>query len=201
MKEYSDNFMKRYKILTTIFSLIITLVSTGFAQDNIYTWRAPNGNMVFSQTTPIFEEEFEEIGVRATSRSHSESSPILDQLRAIKENNLYVTQEEHEPVNADKSHQRKTLNVRIISPSSGERMFAHGLKLAITLEPRLTADDHPVFLVNDIPTRGHYENGTWFIYRPNPGPIDIAVRGSTHDHKIINSTDNTQITIRNVLGR
>ena len=76
-----------------------------------------------------------------------------------------------------------------------------GIKLQITLEPRLTADDHPVFLVNDIATRGHYESGTWFIYRPNPGPIDISVRGNTHDHKIINSPGDTQIFIRSVLGR
>ena len=193
--------MKKYKILTIISSLAITFVSTGFAQDSIYTWRAPDGSVVFSQTAPIFEEEYEEVGVRRTSGSHSESSPILDQLRAMKENNLYIAHEENEPVNAKNPRERETLNVRIISPSSGERMFAHGLKLAITLEPRLTADDHPVFLVNDIPIRGHYENGTWFIYRPNPGAVDITVRGSTHDHKIINSTNETHITIRSVLGR
>jgi hypothetical protein len=39
------------------------------------------------------------------------------------------------------------------------------------------------------------------IYRPNPGPVDISVRGTTRDHKIINSTKDTQIFIRSVLGR
>ena len=193
--------MKNYKILAIISSLAITLVSTGFAEDNIYTWRDGQGRVVFSQTAPMFEEEFEQVGVRSTSRSHSESSPILDQLRAVKENNLYIAQEENEPVNAKKPRERETLDVRIVSPSNGERMFAHGLTLTLTLEPRLQAYDHPVFLVNDIPTRGHYENGTWSIYRPNPGPIDLSVRGSTHDHKIINSTSDTQITLRNVIGR
>jgi hypothetical protein len=193
--------MKLYKKLTFLFGTLIILTATGYSQGNIYTWQNARGNTVFSQTTPIFEEQFEEVGVRRTSGSHSESSPILDRLKAMKENNLYVDQEENEPVNANKPRERETLNVLIISPSNGERMFAHGLKLAITLEPRLTADDHPVFLVNDIPIRGHYENGIWFIYRPNPGPVDISVRGTTRDHKIINSTKDTQIFIRSILGR
>jgi hypothetical protein len=80
-------------------------------------------------------------------------------------------------------------------------MFNHGHKLVITLEPRLQAYDSPVFLVNDIATRGHYQNGTWSIYRPNPGHVDIAVRGSTHDHKIINSTSDTHIMLKSVMGR
>jgi hypothetical protein len=192
--------MKYLKILTIIPSSLIILTSVGYAQDNIYTWRSANGNVVFSQIAPIFEKEFKEVGVRRTSQIHSESSPILSQLDTIKKNDLYIKQEESKPKD-NKTHQRKTLNVRIISPTNNDRIFAHGLKLAITLEPRLTADDSPVFLVNDIPTRGHYQNGLWMIYRPNPGPVDITVRGSTHDHKIINSTGNTQITLKSVFGR
>lgn len=195
--------MKNYKSIVIITTLAIAFISIGLAQDNVYTWRDTQGRVVFSQTAPIFEEEFEEVGVRRTSGSHSESSPILDQLRTIKESNLYIAEKEHQPASNDTKahHQREILDVKIISPTNGERMFAHGLKLQITLEPRLQAYDNPVFVVNGIATRGHYENGTWFIYRPNPGPIDIAVRGSTHDHKIINSTKDTHITIRNILGR
>ena len=168
--------MKYLKILTIIPSSLIILTSAGYAQDNIYTWRSANGSVVFSQTAPIFKEEFKEVGVRRTSQIHSESSPILSQLNAIKKNDVYIKQEESKPVN-NKTRHRETLNVRIMSPTNNDRIFAHGLNLAITLEPRLAADNNPVFLVNDVPTRGHYENGTWMIYRPNPGPIAIIVRG------------------------
>ncbi|MGQ4004930.1 DUF4124 domain-containing protein [Francisellaceae bacterium CB300] len=194
--------MKLYKKLTFLFGTLIISTATGYAQGNIYTWQDARGNTVFSQTAPIFEEAFQEVRVRGTSRSHSESSPILAQLYAIKENNLYIEHEEVEPQDTIKDHhKRETINVRIISPASGERMFAHGHKLAVTLEPRLMPYDNPIFIVNSIPIRGHYENGTWMIYRPNPGPVDISVRGTTRDHKIINSTKDTQIFIRSVLGR
>jgi hypothetical protein len=184
--------MKLYKKLTFLFSTLIILTATGYAQGNIYTWQDARGNTVFSQTTPIFEEEFEEVGVRRTSRSHSESSPILAQLNAIKENNLYIDHEEVKPQDTSKDHhKRETINIRIIYPASGERMFAHDHKLAVTLEPRLMPYDNPIFIVNSIPVPGLYENGIWMIYRPNPGPVDISVRGTTRDHKIINSTKDT----------
>ncbi|MDE4974312.1 DUF4124 domain-containing protein, partial [Francisella tularensis subsp. holarctica] len=42
--------------------------------------------------------------------------------------------------------------------------------------------------------------GIWKVNRPNPGPLTIAVRGRTKDHKIINS-DDSEFYRRQVLGR
>lgn len=53
----------------------------------------------------------------------------------------------------------------------------HNEKLAIILEPTLTADDHPIFIINGIPYHAHFKNGGWKVNRPNPGLVTIAVRG------------------------
>lgn len=168
--------------------------------DNVYTWQDSRGNTVFSQAEPMFENEFEKVGVDITQDDHEES-PILAQLNSMKTNNLYVEQQEANDQPERNSQNRETVSVRVISPAQGERMFAHGLKLPIVLEPTLTADDHPVFIINDIAVRGQYENGVWMVYRPNPGGVSISVRGTTHDHKIINSSNESQIYIRSVKGR
>ncbi|AXA33535.1 DUF4124 domain-containing protein [Francisella adeliensis] len=192
--------MKSFKKQITIFSLSLFVTNSLYALDSVYSWQDSRGNTVFSQTEPLFDNEFEEIGVHVSQDDH-EPSPILEQLNSIKANNLYIKSEETQDQPQKSSQSRETINVRVISPAQGDKVFAHGAKLPIILEPTLTAEDHPVFLINDISTRGHYENGVWMVYRPNPGGVSISVRGTTHDHKIINSSSDSQIYIRNVMGR
>ncbi|MDE4988288.1 DUF4124 domain-containing protein, partial [Francisella tularensis subsp. holarctica] len=44
---------------------IAALANTAYANedDNLYTWSATNGTVVFSQTSPIFDQEYQRIGV------------------------------------------------------------------------------------------------------------------------------------------
>lgn len=76
----------------------------------------------------------------------------------------------------------------------------HNEKLAIILEPTLTADDHPIFIINGIPYHAHFKNGGWKVNRPNPGLVIIAVRGRQKIIKLYNS-DNSEFYRRQVLGR
>lgn len=152
---------------------------------------------MFSQSAPVFDQEYERVGIHHKNQIE-QKSPVEQQLKSIKQNNLYI--KDQKPQETKKTQSNETLNVRIISPANGENRFVHNEKLAIVLDPTLTAEDHPIFLVNGIPYPAHFENGIWKINRPNPGPVSIAVRGSTKDHKIITS-DETKFHRRQVLGR
>lgn len=192
--------MKYFKHLLPI-SIIILLISSGLAaDDNIYTWRSANGTINFSQTAPMFDEEYERVGVHHKNQIH-QKSPVEQQLSSMKQNNTYI------PEQAQTESQKNTQQtgngiqkVRIISPASGQNMFVHNEKLSIILEPTLTAEDHPIFIMNGIPHPAHFENGVWKINRPNPGQAVISVRGRTHDHKTITSSE-SEFTRRQVLGR
>ena len=48
-----------YKILLLS---IVTNVLYANQDDNVYTWRDSRGNVVFSQTAPMFDQEYEKIG-------------------------------------------------------------------------------------------------------------------------------------------
>ncbi|APC97387.1 DUF4124 domain-containing protein [Francisella frigiditurris] len=165
--------------------------------NNIYTWRSGNGNVVFSQTAPIFEEEYERVGVNPTNRLGAQSL-AEEQLSTIRNNS--PTNEQMTNQNSNKS-QNNILRVKILSPTKGSNIFVHNEKLAIVLDPSLGPDDHPIFIVNGIPTPAHFQNKTWMINRPNPGPVTISVRGSTADNKMITTSSDTDFGIRRVLGR
>ncbi|AJI52929.1 DUF4124 domain-containing protein [Francisella philomiragia] len=186
-----------YKILLLS---IITNVLYANQDDNVYTWRDSKGNVVFSQTAPIFDQEYEKVGV-VHKNQIQQKSPVEQQLASLKQNNLYLgahnTQQDTQQQNGRNS---EVIKVKIISPANGENRFVHNEKLPIILEPALTAEDHPIFIINGIPYPAHFQNGVWKINRPNPGPVTISVRGSTKDHKIITSSD-SEFYRRQVLGR
>lgn len=46
------NYLKYLYLL--IFIGVLTNIAHAYADDNIYTWRAANGTLVFLQTVPIF---------------------------------------------------------------------------------------------------------------------------------------------------
>ncbi|QWU99008.1 DUF4124 domain-containing protein [Francisella salimarina] len=167
--------------------------------DFVYTWKAPNGTVVFSQATPVFDQEYEKVGVTHKNQIH-QKSPVEQQLASLKQNNLYLNSDHTQTDSQAQTNKSGTVKVKVISPANGENRFVHNEKLPIVLEPTLTAEDHPIFVVNGIPYPAHFENGVWKINRPNPGPVTISVRGSTKDHKIITSND-SEFFRRQVLGR
>ncbi|WP_150465327.1 DUF4124 domain-containing protein [Francisella sp. SYW-2] len=167
--------------------------------DFVYTWKAPNGTVVFSQATPVFDQEYEKVGVTHKNQIH-QKSPVEQQLASLKQNNLYLNSDDTQTDSQAQTNKSGTVKVKVISPANGENRFVHNEKLPIVLEPTLTAEDHPIFVVNGIPYPAHFENGVWKINRPNPGPVTISVRGSTKDHKIITSND-SEFFRRQVLGR
>ncbi|AIT09926.1 hypothetical protein LO80_08065 [Candidatus Francisella endociliophora] len=194
--------MKYFKNIT-ILTLITMFSSFCYADesDNVYTWRSGNGTVVFSQSTPMFDEEYERIGVHHNNQVH-QKSPVEQQLASLKQNNIYIpdnSQSENQP-NQQQEVNRGIQRVEIISPAPGENRFIHNEKLTIILRPALTAEDHPIFIMNGIPHPAHFENGVWKVNRPNPGPVSITVRGRTHDHKTIVSNE-SEFNRRQVLGR
>ncbi|MED7820082.1 MULTISPECIES: DUF4124 domain-containing protein [unclassified Francisella] len=190
-------FKSRIVLILILASLVA--VSTSYASSNIYTWKAKDGSTVFSQTAPIFEHEYEEVGVHFKNEVQSKS-PAEEQLTSLKQNNLYIKEQEN-PTSRNDNKPKGTLNVKIISPANGESRFIHNEKLSIVLSPTLTAEDHPIFILNGIPTPAHFENGVWKVNRPNPGPVSIAVRGSTKDHQTITSSQDTSFSRKQVFGR
>ncbi|AJI45351.1 DUF4124 domain-containing protein [Francisella tularensis subsp. novicida] len=191
------SYLKRLYLLT----FIAALANTAYANedDNVYTWRATNGTVVFSQTAPIFDQEYQRIGVYHKNQIE-QKIPVEQQLTYLKHNDLYLDNENLQAITIQATNQSETVKVKIISPANGESRFVHNEKLTIILEPTLTAEDHPIFIINGIPNPAHFENGIWKVNRPNPGPVTIAVRGRTKDHKIINS-DDSEFYRRQVLGR
>ncbi|QIW10758.1 DUF4124 domain-containing protein [Francisella sp. LA112445] len=190
--------MKYYKTFLTLI-LANLIANICYANDSIYIWKAKDGSTVFSQSEPVFEQEYEEVGVHFKNQIHSKS-PAEKQLASLKQNNMYIQEETNTISNNDKKS-NGVLNVKIISPANGENRFVHSEKLPIVLEPALTAEDHPIFILNGIPYPAHFENGVWKVNRPNPGPVSISVRGSTKDHQTITSSQDTNFNIKQVFGR
>lgn len=183
------NYFKSRIVLILILASLVA-VSTSYASSNIYTWKAKDGSTVFSQTAPVFKQEYEEVGVHFKNQVHQESS-AEEQLKSLKKNNFYLQEEQVNKSSNNNKPSNDTLNVKIISPANGENRFIHNEKLSIVLNPTLTAEDHPIFILNGVPTPAHFENGVWKVNRPNPGPVNIYVRGSTKDHKSIVSSQDT----------
>jgi len=192
--------MKHLKDIIFIFAMSSLISSSFAADDNIYTWRSANGTINFLQSAPIFDEEYERVGVHHNNQIH-QKSPVEQQLSSMKQNNTYILeQSQTEDQTSSQQAGNGIQKVRIISPAPGQNMFVHNEKLSIILEPTLTAEDHPIFIMNGIPHPAHFENGVWKINRPNPGQAVISVRGRTHDHKTITSSE-SEFTRRQVLGR
>ncbi|MBK2357219.1 DUF4124 domain-containing protein [Francisella hispaniensis] len=182
-----------------IFIVVTANIAYANEDDNVYTWRAANGTVVFSQTAPIFDQEYQRIGVYHKNQIE-QKIPVEQQLASLKHNNLYLDKESTQATTTEATNQLEIVKVKIISPANGESRFVHNEKLTILLEPNLTAEDHPIFIINGIPYPAHFENGVWKVNRPNPGQVTIAVRGRTKDNKIINS-DDSEFYRRQVLGR
>ncbi|AEE26882.1 DUF4124 domain-containing protein [Francisella hispaniensis] len=182
-----------------IFIVVAANIAYANEDDNVYTWRATNGTVVFSQTAPIFDQEYQRIGVYHKNQIE-QKIPVEQQLASLKHNNLYLDKENAQTTTTEATNQLEVVKVKIISPANGESRFVHNEKLTIILEPNLTAEDHPIFIINGIPYPAHFENGVWKVNRPNPGQVTIAVRGRTKDNKIINS-DDSEFYRRQVLGR
>jgi len=191
--------MKHFEIKISVIACLLISSSCFAADDNVYTWRSPNGTMVFSQSAPVFDEEYERIGVHHNNQVE-QKSPVQEQLSSLKQNKNYIPDQPKANNKKQQQGQNKVQKVRIISPAPGENRFVHNEKLSIILEPTLTAEDHPIFIMNGIPHPAHYENGVWKINRPNPGPVSISVRGRTHDHKAITSNE-SDFNRRQVFGR
>lgn len=180
-------YLKNIIVLSV--AIITNAVCFADENDNIYTWRSGNGTVVFSQTAPVFEEEYERVGVHHNNQVH-QKSPVEQQLASLKQNNIYIADNSQSGNQSEKQQaSNKVQKVQIISPAPGESRFVNNEKLSIILNPTLSAEDHPIFIMNGIPHPAHFENGVWKVNRPNPGPVSITVRGRTHDHKTITSNE------------
>ena len=88
---------------------------------------------------------------------------VEQQLPSLKHNNLYLDNENPQATTTQATNQPEVLKVKIISSANRESRFVHNEKLAIILEPTLTADDHPIFIINGILYPAHFENGVWKV--------------------------------------
>ena len=140
--------MNYLKNISTLIIVNLLIISISYADESIYTWKAKDGSTVFSQTAPIFEEEYEEVGVHFKNEVDAKS-PAEKQLASLKQNNMYI-QEQTNTISANDNKPNGVLNVKIISPANGENRFIHNEKLSIVLEPTLTGEDHPIFVLNGI---------------------------------------------------
>ena len=183
---------------------IASVFSNAFADDpTIYSWRAKNGNMVFSETKPINDIDYRVVSVGKPTIIDTKSPQRIAAAKDVKIRQSDIKKLTNSKL-AEKNKQvldesNSILEVTIVSPVSGngDNKFSKEGKIPIITSPSLSADDSPVFHVGDTTSPAEYANGNWVIPRPTPGEKDITISGTTADGKLIKSMNTGVLRIFN----
>ena len=188
-------------------TLLILAITSPFSitlanNPTIYSWRAENGNMVFSEKKPDSDIDYKVVSVGKPTVIDTKQPQQSTDGKDIKINQSDIEKlansklaEENKQVLGE--GQDSTLEVLIISPSASENKFSKEEQIPIITNPAISGNDKPIFMVNGSSVPGRYERGKWFIPRPAPGENTIAVAGVTEDGKDIHSTNTVILRIFN----
>ena len=193
------------KKLNKIFLILIIVTSYSIAQADdptIYSWRAENGNVVFSETKPSGDIDYKVVSVNKptvidtkTPQNSADGKHVkIEQSDIEKLENSKLANENKQVLD---EAQGSTYEVTITSPSEDENKFTKEQEIPITTSPSLSADDKPVFMVNGSSVPSKFEDGGWKIPRPNPGENKISVAGTTANGKEIQSSNTATLRIFN----
>jgi len=197
------------KIMANINKIILMLAiaspfSVALADDPIiYSWRAENGNMVFSENKPTSDIDYKVVSVgkptvvdtKTPQKSADGKDVKIDQSDIEKLANSKLADENKEVLEKAQS----ILEVTITSPveDNGSNKFSKEGKIEILTSPKLSADDKPVFKLDGTASPSQYEGGHWIIPRPTPGEKSITISGTTADGKEIKSINKGVIRVFN----
>jgi hypothetical protein len=193
------------KNINKVILMLVITSSFSIAQtDNptIYSWRAENGNMVFSETKPSSDIDFKVVSVgkptvidtKAPQKSTDGKDVKIEQSDIEKLANSKLAEENKQAL---EEAQGSTYEVTITSPSESENKFTKEEEIAIITNPTISGSDKPIFMINGSSVPGKYKNGKWLIPRPNPGENNISVAGVTEDGKDIHSSNTATLRIFN----
>ena len=193
------------KNINKVILMLIIASSFSIAQaDNptIYSWRAENGNMVFSETKPASDIDHKVLSVdkptivdtKSPQQSTDNKGVKIEQSDIEKLANSKLAEENKQVL---EEAQGSTYEVTIISPSESENKFSKEEEIPVITSPALSGDDKPIFMVNGSSVPGKYEGGKWLIPRPAPGENIISIAGVTEDGKDIHSSNTATLRIFN----
>ena len=168
----------------------------------IYSWRAENGSMVFSETKPDADIDYKVVSVGKPT--------VVDTKRPVPkadDKDVKIEQSDIEKLANSKlaeenkqvleEAQGSTLEVTITSPSASENKFSKEEQIPVITNPAISGNDKPIFMINGSSVPGKYEGGKWFIPRPSPGENTVSVAGITEDGKDIHSSNTAILRIFN----
>ena len=193
------------KNINKVILMLVIASSFSIAQaDNptIYSWRAENDNMVFSETKPDSDVDFKVVSVgkptivdtKAPQKSADGKNVKIEQSDIEKLANSRLAEENKQVL---EEAQGSTYEVTIISPSESENKFSKEEEIPVITSPALSGDDKPIFMVNGSSVPGHYNAGKWLIPRPLQGENKISIAGVTKDGKEIHSSNTAILRIFN----
>lgn len=183
--------------------MTVSLYSISQANEkNIYSWRADNGNMVFSENKPVGNTDYKTIAVRKPTVVKTQVPESNDADKKVKIDHSDIKKladsklaEENEQVL--KEAQGSVCKVKITSPSESDNKFSKEQKIPIITKPAISSNDKPIFMVNDKSVAAKYEDGQWLIPRPSPGENKISIAGTTADGKKLQSSNTATLRIFN----
>ncbi|AJC49444.1 DUF4124 domain-containing protein [Allofrancisella guangzhouensis] len=182
--------------------IIITLTNTlAQAETEVYSWRAENGNVVFSETKPSEDIDYKIINVgqptvvdtKSPEDSKGDEVVKIEQNDIQKLNNSQLAEENKQVLKENQND----LDIQVTSPADEANIFTKETYIPIKTNPALTANDKPTFIVNGNSVSASFENGYWQIARPTPGKNEIIISGQTADGRNINQVTDSVFYIKN----
>lgn len=194
------------KFHKNIFSVIICILSflsfAKAADTKVYSWRAENGNVVFSEEKPSDDVDYKIIEVGQPTVIDTKAPQNLGNDKPVKINQSDVAKLATSEL-AEKNKevleegQNADLSVQITSPANDANIFTKEDKIAISTNPQIASNDSPTFIINGSAIPATYEDGQWKIARPTPGENKLSISGRTAQGNEIKSTNEVTFYIKN----
>ncbi|QIV94047.1 DUF4124 domain-containing protein [Allofrancisella frigidaquae] len=192
-----------YNLNKILMSFIIIALTNILAQaeTEVYSWRAENGNLVFSETKPPEDVEYKIINVGSPTvvDTKSPEEPESSEVVKIKQGDI---QKLDDSQLAKKNKQalkenQSDLDIQVTSPGNDANIFTKEEYIPIKTTPALTANDKPLFTINGNVIAASFEDETWQIPRPDPGKNELIISGHTADGRNINQASISVFYIKN----
>ena len=194
------------KFHKNVFSVIVCILSflslSKAADTKVYSWRAENGNVVFSEEKPSNDVDYKIIEVgqptvidTKTQQNTTDDKPVkINQSDVAKLATSELAEKNKEVL---EESQNADLNVEITSPANDANIFTKEDKIAISTNPQIASNDSPTFIINGSAIPATYEDKQWKIVRPTPGENKLSISGRTAQGNEIKSTNQVTFYIKN----
>ncbi|MFV9924324.1 MAG: DUF4124 domain-containing protein [Francisella endosymbiont of Hyalomma scupense] len=194
---------KFHKNVFSVIVCILSFLSLAKATDpKVYSWRAENGSVVFSEEKPSDNVDYKiiEVGQPTVIDTKTQQNPTDDKPVKINQSDvekLATSELAEKNKEVLEEGQNAELNVEITSPANDANIFTKEDKIAISTNPQIASNDSPTFIINSSAIPATYEDGQWKIARPTPGENKLSISGRTAQGDEIKSTNQVIFYIKN----